>query len=158
LPVSAIYSSPVARTLETAAVLAEHNGRPVQKCEALSEINFGAWAGRGLGELRAQDHWQRWNEFRSGTRPPAGELMLEVQTRIVSEMLRLRDAHKGQYVALISHGDVIKAALAHFLGIPLDLFLRIEISLASVSAVALGDRGPWVLCINNTGEVVLLPE
>ena len=52
-------------------------------------------------------------------------------------------------------GDVIKAAVAYFLGVPLDLFQRIEIGLASVSVIAIADYGPWVLCVNNTGDVAL---
>jgi probable phosphoglycerate mutase len=54
-------------------------------------------------------------------------------------------------------GDVIKAAVAYFIGTPLDLFRRMEISLASVSVVAIGDYGPWVLCVNNTGDEVPMP-
>ncbi len=83
--------------------------------------------------------------------------MLEIQTRVVAEMVRLREAHPGECMAVVSHGDVIKAAVAHFLGVPLDLFLRIEIGLASVSVVAVGDTGPWVLCVNNTGDEVQMP-
>ncbi|HSU65911.1 MAG TPA: histidine phosphatase family protein, partial [Tepidisphaeraceae bacterium] len=90
-----------------------------------------------------------------GTRIPGGELMLEIQSRIVKQMLRLREVHPEQCVAIVSHGDVIKAALAYWLGVPLDLFLRIEISLASVSVVAIGDYGPWVLCVNNTDSIQL---
>jgi len=158
LPVRAIYSSPVQRAMQTADILAEAMGLPVQLSDSLSEIDYGQWTGRKLDELRTQELWKGWCEFRSGTRVPGGELMSQVQARVVAEMLRLRDRHRGEYVALVSHGDVIKAAVAYFLGVPLDLFQRIEISLASVSAVALGDRGPWVLCVNNTAEVVLFPD
>jgi broad specificity phosphatase PhoE len=158
LPISAIYSSPVLRTRETADVLAQALQLPIQTSEALSEVDFGDWAGRPIAELRDQPAWRGWNQFRSGTRAPAGELMLETQARIVAEMLRLRVRHHGEYVALVSHGDVIKSAVAYFLGVPLDLMLRIEISLASVSAVAIGDGGPWVLCVNNTSGVVLFPD
>jgi broad specificity phosphatase PhoE len=158
LPISAIYSSPVLRTRQTADVLAQALQLPIQTSEALSEVDFGDWAGHSLAELRDQTAWCGWNQFRSGTRAPGGELMLETQARIVAEMLRLRDCHRGEYVALVSHGDVIKSAVAYFLGVPLDLMLRIEISLASVSAVAIGDGGPWVLCVNNTSGVVLFPD
>jgi probable phosphoglycerate mutase len=68
--------------------------------------------------------------------------MLAVQMRAVSAMVRLREAHPGAEVVLVSHADVIKAALAHFLAMPLDLFQRIEIAPASRSLVRLG--ADWV--------------
>ena len=153
LPVRAIYCSPIDRAKETAAPLAERLQLPVQISDALCELDFGDWTRKTLDELRPQPNWQQWNAFRSGNRMPGGESMLEVQSRVVGEMLRLRDCHPDQCVALVSHGDVIKSAIAYWLGVPLDLFMRIEIGLASVSVVAIGDFGPWVLCVNNTGEI-----
>jgi probable phosphoglycerate mutase len=154
-PVAAIYSSPVDRTRQTAEALASRLGLPVHLNDNLAEIDFGAWTGATLAELRAQEPWKRWSAFRSGSGAPAGERMLAVQARIVAEMLALRERHAGEVVALVSHGDVIKAALAYWLGVPLDLFQRIEISLASVSVVRLAEYGPWVLAVNGTPEIVL---
>jgi probable phosphoglycerate mutase len=155
LPIRALYCSPVQRARETAQPLADRLGLKVQISDALYEINFGDWSGRQLDELRPRQQWQQWNSFRSGTRLPAGELMLETQTRIVTEMLRLRVQHPDDCVALVSHGDVIKAAALYFLGVPLDLCLWLEISQASVSVVAIADHGPRVLCVNSTGAVVV---
>ncbi|BBA34139.1 GDP-mannose 4,6-dehydratase [Methylocaldum marinum] len=157
LSVSALYSSPAERTLETARHLSERLDLPVRVLESLNEIDFGDWTGKKLEELRRSDVFARWNAFRSGTRIPEGEAMIETQTRIVSEMLRLREDHPNDCIALVSHGDVIKAALAYFVAVPLDLFSRIEIGLASVSVVALLDHGPWVLCVNNTGSELPMP-
>jgi len=153
LPVRAIYSSPIDRTLETARALADRLDLPVQTLNTLAEIDYGDWTGRTLDELRTQPLWKQWNTHRSGTRIPNGELLLETQTRIIAEMHRLHAKHADDCIALVSHGDVIKSALAYCLGVPLDLMLRIEISLASVSVVVIGDYGPWVLCVNNTEEI-----
>jgi probable phosphoglycerate mutase len=155
VPVSALYSSPVERTRETAEILAARIGLPVRLSEALAEIDFGAWTGSSVEDLRGSEAWSRWNRFRSGAEAPGGERMLAAQARMVSEMLSLREKHPEQIVALVSHGDVIKGAVAYWLGVPLDLFQRIEISLASVSVVRLGDYGPWVLGVNGTGQIVL---
>lgn len=153
LPVRAIYSSPIDRARETAEPIAKRLGLAMQISDALTELDFGDWTRRKLDDLRQMPRFAHWNTFRSGTRIPGGELMLEVQTRIVTEMLRLREAHPHDCIALVSHGDVIKAAVAYWLGVPLDLFMRIEIGLASISVIAIGDYGPWVLCVNNTAEI-----
>lgn len=155
IPIAALYCSPVQRTRETAAPLAAHLGLPVQISDALAEVDFGDWTGQSLQDLREQELWRQWNSYRSGSQAPHGERMTAVQSRIVDELHRLRAEHPGQVVAVVSHGDVIKAAVAHFLGTPLDLFLRIEISLVSVTVVQIGDYGPWVLCVNNTERVPL---
>lgn len=153
LPVRAIYSSPIDRARETAAFLGERLALPVRISDPLAELDFGRWTRQKLDDLRPQPAFQKWNAFRSGSRMPGGESMLEVQSRILGEMLRLRETHTGDCIALVSHGDVIKSAVAYWLGVPLDLFMRIEIGLASVSAISIGDLGPWVLCVNNTSDI-----
>jgi probable phosphoglycerate mutase len=155
LPLTAIYASPVVRAQQTAAPLGDQLKLPVQTADALAEIDYGDWTMRPLDELRALEGWKQWNAFRSGVRVPGGERMLEIQSRAVHLMLDLRASHPGETIALVSHGDVIKAALAYFLGTPLDLFQRIEVSLTSVSVVSIGDYGPWVLGVNNTGDDLL---
>ena len=153
--VDAIYSSPIERTRQTAAALTERLSLQVTYREELTEVGFGEWTGKTYEALGAYKQWEQWNTFRSGSGAPGGERMIDVQRRIVGEMLRLWNVHPDQTVALVSHGDVIKAAAAYFLGVPLDLFLRIEISLASVTVIRLGHGGPWVLCVNGTGDVVM---
>jgi len=157
ISVDALYCSPMERTQQTAAPLAAGLGLTVQTCEDLHEIDYGDWTGRRLDELRGGEHWERWNSYRSGHRVPNGESMLHIQTRVMALLMRLREEHRGERVALVSHADVIKAAVSYCLGAPLDLFQRIEISPASVSVVAVGDLGPWVLCVNNVGRLDGLP-
>jgi probable phosphoglycerate mutase len=158
VPIRAIYSSPITRAQETAQPLAARFGLPVQICDDIQEINYGDWTGRTLEELRPREQWKQWNSFRSGTRIPNGESMLEIQARMVSQMQRLQEKHPNEVVAMVSHGDVIKAAVAYCLGVPLDMFQRIEISPASVSVVGIADYGPSVLCVNNTNELGELPS
>lgn len=151
-PLSAIYSSPLERTRETAAPIAERLGIPVRLCDDISEIDYGEWTGLEFRKLAELDRWRQYNLFRSGTRIPQGELMLEAQMRTVIAMEHLRRLHAGESIALVTHGDIIKAALAHYAGIPLDLFQRIEVSCASVSVVAVEDWGARILKVNDTGE------
>jgi probable phosphoglycerate mutase len=74
--------------------------------------------------------------------------MIEAQARIVREMIQLRAKHPTDAIALVSHGDIVKAALAYFLGTPLDLFLRIQVDPASISIVTVDDHGPRIVRVN----------
>jgi broad specificity phosphatase PhoE len=116
----------------------------------LDELDYGDWTGRTVAELETSSPWRAFNSVRSCTRIPNGELMLEVQARVISLVERAFDRHRADIVAMVTHADVIRVALAYFLGVPIDLSLRLEISPASISIVALDQDGPSVRCVNNT--------
>ena len=151
VPVEALYSSPLERARETARPIAERLGLEVRVAPGLMELDYGEWTGLTLDEIRASTAWKQFNSFRSCARIPGGELMLEVQARVVAELERVRERHDGWVVA-VSHGDVIRAAIAHYAGIPLDLMQRLEIGPASVSALSFDAGGVRLLRLNDTGE------
>lgn len=148
--IAGIYSSPLERTMETAEPLAAHVGVPVQVREGLNEIDFGEWTGRSFHDLEARPHWRQFNRVRSTTRIPGGEHFAEVQARVVAELERIGAAHPESSVAIVSHADTIRTALAYCAGVPIDLFLRLEISPASISVISVTENGPGILCINQT--------
>jgi probable phosphoglycerate mutase len=78
-------------------------------------------------------------------------MVIEAQARMVGLMVELRDRHPDARVALFSHGDPIRAAIAYFLGSPLDLFRRIQVDVASVSVIGLDREGPVLIGLNDTG-------
>jgi probable phosphoglycerate mutase len=149
-PIHKLLCSPRERTRETATALARQKGLEIETCADIDEVDFGAWTGKTVEELEPDAYWQRYNGFRSGLRIPGGERMIEVQTRMVTTMLRLHDAYPDLGVALVSHGDPIKIAIAYFTGVPLELFDRIDISPASVSTLVLGPYGPKLMQLNDT--------
>jgi probable phosphomutase (TIGR03848 family) len=148
VPLDAILTGPLERARETAEAIAARRGVRVQTIEPLQEFDTGTWTGREIASMEANTAWQRFNEARSVTPAPGGELMLSVQMRVVSALLDLRERYPDGTVAVISHGDVIRAALLYFLGMPIDLLHRLEISPARVSVVQLGDGAPRVLQVN----------
>lgn len=153
LPISAVYSSPLERALQTAEPLAARHNLQALVHPAFLEIDFGQWTNRSFQELAKEDEFQRFNSFRSSTRIPGGELMLEAQTRIVAGLAKLRVQHPNETVAVISHADIIKSAVAYFAGIHLDLFQRLEISPASVSILELYEETARITLINGTEEL-----
>jgi probable phosphoglycerate mutase len=150
LELAAIYASPIERAQETAARIGARRRIEVQTAPDAGEMRFGQWTGRTFAELDADEAWQRWNHLRSAARAPGGESALEAQARIVALLERVRVAHPDACVAVVSHADVIKLALAHALGSPIDLMRRIEISPASISTIVLDRLEVRVLGVNDT--------
>jgi probable phosphoglycerate mutase len=146
--VASVQSSPLERARETAEPIATRAERPLEFNDGLMEIEFGAWTGRTFAELGPDPLWAGWNASRSVARPPNGETMLEAQARVVGSMDRLRRTYEGQAVVLVSHADVIKAALLYYLGLPIDAYTRFDIETASISTVAVGDWGSKVIRLN----------
>lgn len=146
--ITAICSSPLERAMETAAPLAADLGLPVETREGLREINFGEFTGRTMADLDGDPAWHHFNLHRGSARAPGGEMMLETQARMIAELEQIRRAYSGGVAAVFSHGDVIRAAVLHYAGIPLDLYQRIEIHPASVSVIDLFPAGPRIIRLN----------
>ncbi len=150
--VDAVYSSPLERAKETAAPIAKARGLRTKVSRGLFECDFGDWTGRELKQLMKLPEWQTVQRSPSTFRFPDGESFTEMQTRMVGTVEKLCAEHRGGTIVCVSHADTIKAAVAHALGTHLDLFQRIVISPASVSAVSYTAGGPIVLAVNATGR------
>lgn len=152
-PLSAIACSPLDRACETARPLAELTGIAIRKSPNLNEIAFGEWTGLGFEQLREFPGWNDFNACRSCNRPPGGESLVEVQARAVAEINGLAAEFPEGNIAVFSHGDVLRAAIAYYIGTPLDLLMRFEISPASVSILNIHSRGSLLLAMNIIGEL-----
>ena len=139
---AAIYTSPLRRCQETARIVAAAKAiRPVQR-RALIEVDYGEWTGRTLTSLQRTKLWRSVAITPSRVRFPGGESLVEVQARAAEACGALAAAHVGATIALVTHGDVIRTALAHYLGLPLDLYHRVMVAPASVSVIELPASGP----------------
>ena len=107
-------------------------------------------SGRAGGFLTSPDDplWQRWNAARSLARPPQGETILDVQVRMVRQVLELGEQRREGSIIIVSHAEPIRALLLYTLGLPIDAWARIECSPASVSTIAVGDWGAQVTRLN----------
>ena len=137
---SALQSSPQRRALQSAGIVAARCGLAVEIVPAFDEIDMGEWTGAEFSGLASDDRWQRWNEERGSTRPPSGESMVSVQTRVIGHIERLRAL--GGSIVIVTHAEPIRAALMHYLALPLDAFHSVQIDPASISTISLeGSRG-----------------
>ncbi|MDW6023584.1 histidine phosphatase family protein [Mesorhizobium sp. BAC0120] len=145
----AVYSSPRARSRATAEAIAGVSGvSPVQTDQNLDEIDFGDWSGKTFAELENDPDWRLWNSDRSRASTPAGDTMLQVRERVTGCMERLRPVHVESGVVLVSHADVIKAAVCRILALPSDAGARFDISPASVTTIVLGEWGARIISLN----------
>jgi probable phosphoglycerate mutase len=131
--IAAVYTSPLERCQETATPLAERLGLELRLLEDVKETDCGEWTGQALEELRKAETWQQVQINPSAFRFPNGESMLEIQARMVTALESLQREHAGQTIAVFSHSDPIKLAVAYYAGMPLDLFQRLDVSPASIS-------------------------
>lgn len=156
LPIDAIYASPLERTVETAEAIAAPHGLSVQLREDLGEIRIGEWTGRAIEDLAKTEEWLAIRFYPSGVTIPGGETMHEMQARAVAELDAIRRAHPGATVAVVSHADVIKAAVAHYIGLHLDLFQRLVVHPASLTAFQFNKFGPRLVLFNDSGTIDVL--
>jgi probable phosphomutase (TIGR03848 family) len=156
LPVAAIYCSPLERAIETAEPIANVLGLQIATREEFLELDFGAWTGCDIADIAHDPVFQRFNTLRSCAGVPGGEFMLQAQARMIAGLDALHAQHPEATVVVVGHGDPIKAAVAHYAGVHLDLFQRIEISPASISVVDIGDAEPRILAVNDSGGASFL--
>lgn len=141
LPVRALYTSPILRCRQTARPLGARWDTTPTIDRGLTEAHYGTWTGRSLKSLYRLKAWQRLMQSASRFRFPEGETLEEVQRRAVATVEALADRHGSETVAAVSHADVIRVILAHYLGMPLDLVHRLSVDPASVSIVDLHGSG-----------------
>ena len=161
VPVRAVYASPIERTRQTAAHIAGHHGLEVQVLPGVIEADYGEWTGGKIADLAKTDLWKTVQVVPSRARFPGGESISEMQSRMVSALEAVVADHPGELIVVVSHADPIKAAIAHFSGVHLDLFQRVVVSPASVTVFELGQFGAALLKCNDTGsleELVPKPE
>ena len=145
---AAVISSPLERALETARAIAAQQGLDVSTDEHFNEVEFGDWTGKRFADLQGQPAWRAYNEHRSLSSAPGGESLLTVQGRGWTGIANIWSKYDGGSVAVITHGDVIRALLMLLLGMPLDEISRLEIAPASLSEISLGPGGPVINGLN----------
>ncbi|MCC5949785.1 MAG: MSMEG_4193 family putative phosphomutase [Nitriliruptoraceae bacterium] len=152
--VVAVYASPLERTQDTARIVARPHGLRVRTRRGLGEVDYGEWTDKPLGQLRRRKDWTVVQQTPSRMHFPGGESIRAAQARAVDTTEELAVEHRGETIVAVSHADVIKAVIAHHVGMPLDTFQRLMIAPASISVLHLPERGhPMLLRLNDTGPL-----
>jgi len=151
LPIKAVYASPLERAQETAELIARSHDLPLETLPALLEIDFGGWQGKKIKKLKRQKLWKDVQGKPSAVRFPDGESFAEAQDRIVEGLCSLSAQYNEKdLVVCVAHCDVIRLAVASFMGLPLDNFQRIRIAPASLTVIHLDEGKASFGSINYT--------
>ncbi|MEW2291408.1 bifunctional RNase H/acid phosphatase [Streptomyces sp. NPDC006743] len=154
--IQAVVSSPLARTRETAAIVAARLGLPVTVDDGLRETDFGAWEGLTFGEVRERhpEDLNAWLASPDAEPTGGGESFATTAVRIAAARDRLVAAHAGRTVLVVTHVTPIKTFVRLALGAPPESLFRMELSAASLSAVAYyADGNASVRLLNDTSHL-----
>ncbi len=156
--VTTVVTSPVLRCRQTTDLLLEGAGLDLapEVDERLTECDYGSWTNRPLTELAKEPAWAQIQATPTSVTFPDGESMSAMFDRVEAALadwrVRVAAADPHAVWLMVSHGDPIKALLAHCLGMERDAFQRLVVDPGSVSAVQLGsapDARPLVLATNS---------
>lgn len=154
-PIKHLYASPLERTMETAEAIRQHHAHlKIKHIEGIGEVRYGDWEGQEIARLTKTKMWHMVQEYPSRAYFPNGETMREVQMRAINAVEMLATAHPRDMVVMVSHADLIKMVLAHYLGTHLDNFQRIVISPASISSLMLGYGRPYIATMNDMAHII----
>ena len=153
IPISAIYASPLERAVETAQAIGICQKLEVQIRPELGELGTGEWTGKLVRELEKTDIWKQVQATPSEVRIPGGESFTEMQKRMVGAIDAIVAAHPNQVVAVVSHADPLKSAIAHYLSMDLNQFQRIAIGPASVTVFFFDEHNPVLFRLNDSAKL-----
>ncbi|MEU2598950.1 bifunctional RNase H/acid phosphatase [Streptomyces hirsutus] len=154
--VQAVVASPLARTRETAGIVAARLGLEVSVEEGLRETDFGAWEGLTFAEVRERhpDDLNAWLSSPDAEPTGGGESFADTATRVAATRDKLTAAYAGRTVLLVTHVTPIKTLIRLALGAPPESLFRMELSAASLSAVAYyADGNASVRLFNETSHL-----
>jgi probable phosphoglycerate mutase len=147
--IKAVYSSPMERAMETAEPIARALGLEVVVRQGLIEVDVGDWQDKKLKGLKRLKIWRKVQIMPSVMRFPGGETFAQAQHRITQELQTLADQHEPKdIIVCVSHSDPIKLAVSYFIGQPLDLFQRLSVMPASITALYFGEEGSFLVTLN----------
>ncbi|MGH7372994.1 MAG: histidine phosphatase family protein [Candidatus Rokuibacteriota bacterium] len=140
-PLAAVWSSPLTRARETAALIAAPHQLPVREADAFKEMGFGDWEGLTRDEVRERfpEAHRAWAETPHEAAWPGAEPLAVVRARALAGLGALREAHQGQTVCLVSHGITSRILILEALGLGLDRLWSLQLSSTGISELEFRD-------------------
>jgi broad specificity phosphatase PhoE len=143
-----IVTSPLVRARQSAEIIAEAMGLPILEEPLIAEVKYGRWEGMSYHELVTDADYLSYREEPILSPTPGGETIPEVQARGVEAISHTLKRNDGGRVLFVSHGDIIRTVLCHFIGMELRHFRRIRVDNAALSAVQVAGEFAEVKFLN----------
>jgi broad specificity phosphatase PhoE len=153
LPAPLLYSSPIARARQTADILASTLHVPVIEEAGLSEIGVGEWEGRYWNEFDGDPARINYYRLSEEARAPGGETLGQVQRRAVASVQQMVRGADAKPAVLVTHADVVRTIVAHYLGADLQTMRHMQIGHASVTALTIQGSSGTLLCLNSLPDL-----
>jgi broad specificity phosphatase PhoE len=153
LGITHIFSSPLVRARQTAEFLAERLQKPIEEIPDLCEVGYGDWEGKTFSEMRTHPVAHQVFNDPINAIFPNGESLLAVQQRGIRVIEWVRGTYPQGIVTVVSHGDVIRTTLAHYLGMPFNDYRRIDLDNGAISVLELFDDWVRVKALNFLPQV-----
>lgn len=136
-----VITSPLTRARQTADIIAAAlGGLPVIEEPQLEEVRYGKWEGMTYHQLIRDQSYLEYRKAPLSSLTPGGESIEQVQARGVNAVMRALEAHGGRRLLMISHGDIIRTVLCHFIGLELTHYHRIRVDNATFFGIEVADR------------------
>lgn len=154
---AAVYASPLARTRESAEVIAAPHQLAVRLEPAFREMAFGEWEGSTRAEVavRFPDAYETWRTTPERALPPGGETLPDVAKRVDLALQALLDEHQGQTVILVTHAVVARLIVLAALGLGAERLWSVDASPAGITEIEYQDG--WIT-VHRMNTLTHLPE
>ena len=147
---AAIYASPLCRTRQTAAAIAQHFDLPVQSHPGLLDIHYGDWQGLTPDEVAARwpSEFEQWHHAPATVQIPGGESLEILRERGMDAVRTLAARHTSETIVLVGHTVINRVLLLSMMGVGLEAFWRLRQDPCAINVVEAGAQG-YVLCLVN---------
>lgn len=148
--IDAIYTSPAARTRQTAQEIADIVNLPIQSSEALRERRFGQWEGMLMAEVEQQypQEYKAWKADQVGYTPVGGETLDVLVNRVTGFIAELTTKHQGRSIIVVTHVGPIRAAVCRAFDIPWKQYRQVNVDNASITTISYGKTRNNLLGVN----------
>lgn len=147
-PLDALYTSPLARAVDTAAAITANQGIDAEVLDDLQEIDMGEWEGMAHADIKQhyREQWQAiYDDGKDLPRGRTGERFAQVAVRTRAAIDDAMTRHNGDTIAMVSHGGALRAFVLNVLGMDYERRMHVKsMSNTAISRVVYWDRGPML--------------
>jgi broad specificity phosphatase PhoE len=150
--VSAIYASPLRRTITTARILSEHLNLNVNPLPGIIDIDFGEWQGLTPEEAAARDGslYSQWRKHPHLVTFPRGESLADVRSRAADAVENVLMQADNKTIAVVSHKVVCQILILHFIDLDNSHFWQVGQDVSAVNLFHIRDGIPSAVALNDT--------